>query len=229
MVCVAGHVSLAKLLIENAADLSIRDGDALTPLHTACVFGYDDIVKLLVDGGADINIPDSRGDMPIHTACSEGQWPMVEVLVGIGADVNVQTAGGDGCGYTPLHRACENGYGLVVESLIAFGADINKQDNRGGTPLHMACEQRWRVERDEHRRFMAETNLFEVSRRDEYEGQEEAGPPLFPVLIHAGADTRIRDARGRLASELLVDPQDRVLFETKVREYVEQAVAPILK
>ena len=54
-----GQTEATRLLIENGADVDIRDDNGSTPLHSAAVFGRADVAKLLVEKGAN---PQARND-----------------------------------------------------------------------------------------------------------------------------------------------------------------------
>jgi len=49
----------ASVLVENGANLEIKNNDGSTPLHVAAFFGHPDMVTLLLDAGAD---PESRNN-----------------------------------------------------------------------------------------------------------------------------------------------------------------------
>lgn len=53
-----------KLLIENGAEINIKDNDGNTPLHYAAKRGFMGIIRLLVENGADINAKNNDGQTP---------------------------------------------------------------------------------------------------------------------------------------------------------------------
>jgi ankyrin repeat protein len=99
-------IEIAKLLIENKADIDTKNSDGNTPLHNACIYGYVSTVKLLIKNGADINAKNSHGKTPLHNACIDGFVSTVKLLIKNGADINVK----DNRQQTPLDIAYRNRY-----------------------------------------------------------------------------------------------------------------------
>ena len=58
---------IAKLLIEDNADLSIKNNDGSTALHIAAFFGRIEIVQMLIDAKADKTIRNNFGATPRET------------------------------------------------------------------------------------------------------------------------------------------------------------------
>lgn len=59
-----GQTEATRLLIENGADVNIKDDNGSTPLHSAAVFGRADVAKLLVENGADLQVHNDDGGTP---------------------------------------------------------------------------------------------------------------------------------------------------------------------
>ena len=56
-----GHIDIVKLLMENHADINIKDEAGYTALIGACERGYADIVKFLMENNADVNCRNEGG------------------------------------------------------------------------------------------------------------------------------------------------------------------------
>lgn len=57
-----GNLEVAKILINNKADLNIKDNNGQTPLHYALALRKWNLAKLYIDYGADINIKDKDNE-----------------------------------------------------------------------------------------------------------------------------------------------------------------------
>jgi len=73
--CKAGNLDMAKLLLDNGADVHARDDDAL---RYASLNGHTDIVKLLIDNGADIH---ACNDDALILASYYGHTEVVKLLM----------------------------------------------------------------------------------------------------------------------------------------------------
>ena len=58
-------VALARLLLDNGADVNIRNNAGATPLHEAARVGLKQMVTLLIEKGAGINAEDKYGETPL--------------------------------------------------------------------------------------------------------------------------------------------------------------------
>ena len=125
------RVEIARLLIENGADLSkapriLDDGS--------------EISKLLKDYGVphkDINAMGTGGWPPLVYACrgDNREHPEeVQRLLDLGADIDVRNYKGK----TALHYAAKAGFLKVINLLIDKGATVDATDQDGETPLFEA-------------------------------------------------------------------------------------------
>ena len=95
-----GHVATVKLLIENGADLSIRQESCFghtgtTPLSVAAERGNSLCAIELIKAGADVNLASSSGATPLMIAASKGREAIVALLIGFGADVSLCNCRGE--------------------------------------------------------------------------------------------------------------------------------------
>jgi len=95
-----GHVATVKLLIENNADLNIRQESSFghtgtTPLGVAAERGNSLCAIELLKAGADVNLASSSGATPLMIAASKGREAIVALLIGFGADVSLCNCRGE--------------------------------------------------------------------------------------------------------------------------------------
>ncbi len=72
-----GHIDIVKLLIENDANINIKDSGDWTPLIMASFYGHLDIIEYLLENGADINSDDTTA---IDIAREREHFDIVEYL-----------------------------------------------------------------------------------------------------------------------------------------------------
>ena len=126
-----GDIDIAKLLIENGADINTQKEFGNTSLHLAVREKNFDLVKLLIEYGADVNIKNNADWTPLHWTASNGYYDVAKLLIENGADVNIK----DEDGWTPLHEAAFKGNIDIGKCLIENGADPFIKNKNGKTPL----------------------------------------------------------------------------------------------
>lgn len=63
-----GQTEAARLLIENGAEVDIKNNDGTTALSAAAFFCHPETLKLLIENGANVNTTSSTGSTPLDTA-----------------------------------------------------------------------------------------------------------------------------------------------------------------
>ncbi|KLO92417.1 Uncharacterized protein LW93_11991 [Fusarium fujikuroi] len=102
--CHCGHFDMAKLLIDNGADPTIRETmHGATILHSLTQFSKrehcEEIFDIALSAGLDINVPMKNGATPLHTtfaAWDYSQGVATELLLEYGADPTRQVQEWDG-------------------------------------------------------------------------------------------------------------------------------------
>ncbi|KAH7698292.1 Ankyrin repeat, partial [Aphelenchoides avenae] len=85
--CSKNQLAIAKLLVENGADVNAQDKYGAAPLHRAAGQGHLDVVNFLAhQAGVRIDIPDREGNTPLHLACEDNQDSVAILLVQRGAN-----------------------------------------------------------------------------------------------------------------------------------------------
>ena len=87
LVCLKGHIPLAKLLISRHADVN---HPGWTPLHYAATGGHLEIMKVLLEESAYIDAESPNGTTPLMMAARYGSAKAVQLLIEEGADVKLQ-------------------------------------------------------------------------------------------------------------------------------------------
>ena len=63
-----GRSDVAKILIENGADIEAKDDSFETPLYRASFAGYKNVIEVLLANGADVNAGGPDGSTPLKEA-----------------------------------------------------------------------------------------------------------------------------------------------------------------
>lgn len=130
-----GFTEIAKLLIENGADVNKKDKENNTPLHIAVQNNSLELVKLLIEKGADVNATDKNGRTLLHIAVENNNLELVKLLIEKGVNKNTM----DYFSWTPLITATNNGYLEIVEFLLEKDVLIDIIDGNGRTALTIAA------------------------------------------------------------------------------------------
>jgi ankyrin repeat protein len=76
---------IAKLLLDNGADVNAQAGSGITPLMKASYGGNDDLVMLYLEKKAEINMRNIRGLTALALAKKSRQYKIAEILIRHGA------------------------------------------------------------------------------------------------------------------------------------------------
>ena len=112
-------------------DITWKDSDGNTALHSHALSANLRHVNERLVEGADVNAKNLYGDTPLILAAQGGNKDIVEILVFQGADVNAKSASGN----TALHWAASKNREEISEFLVSKGANVNAKNDDGKTPL----------------------------------------------------------------------------------------------
>jgi hypothetical protein len=76
-----GHVEIVRLLLQNGADVNVRNKYGTTPLYWAASYGHVDILHLLVQNGADLESQANNGWRALHEAACHVHLPFIQELI----------------------------------------------------------------------------------------------------------------------------------------------------
>jgi ankyrin repeat protein len=122
-----GHDKIVEILIQNGADVAIRDEREATALHHAAQSGHSSIVEMLIKAGCDLDALDKNRWTPVMNACYWANESALLVLLKAGADSNLKNIDGR----TALHEVCrspstqETVLASIAKRLIQAGSDVN--------------------------------------------------------------------------------------------------------
>lgn len=87
-----GDIPTLTKLINEGADMNVKDRHGNTPLHDAASIRYPPrlpVIKLLIDKAAGVNTKNNHGETPLHFAVLQDYF-VAELLIEKGADVNAK-------------------------------------------------------------------------------------------------------------------------------------------
>jgi len=127
-----------KWLIENGADINVRDEGLWSLLHFATNEGHLEITQTLVEAGSDVNATESAGVVPLHLAArNKNGTECVRYLLDHGADVHLKEQNDS---WNAAHYAAYAGELESLKVLTDAGVEVGIFDKCGWTPLHRACQ-----------------------------------------------------------------------------------------
>ncbi|KAF5296333.1 hypothetical protein FQA39_LY12550 [Lamprigera yunnana] len=121
--------SIAKLLIENGADVHVRDIWGEYILHSAVRNGFDEIIEDILDSGFDIDKKSDEEHTALRVAVHNGDIDVVELLISKGACITNDYY---------VHIAIENKYIELALKFIHDKTRLYVKDIFENTPLHSA-------------------------------------------------------------------------------------------
>ncbi|RUM61499.1 MAG: hypothetical protein DSY66_02060 [Persephonella sp.] len=154
-----GYYKTAKYLLENGANVNLKNRKGETPLHLAVKKGNVRMVKLLLEYGAEMDIKDAYGKMAIDYAKDERIEELLsedlsdeDIAINklfsavkncnvnktkkVLKDLNLNIQNNEG--KTPIFYAVEKCDTKFLKFLINKGANVNAEDDNGLTPLYYA-------------------------------------------------------------------------------------------
>ncbi|XP_046552156.1 uncharacterized protein LOC124261824 [Haliotis rubra] len=135
----AGQLDVFNFLLQEGANVLLKDRKGNSCLHHACISGKRDIVKVVVEKFPGM-IDDCNDEGFTSTLlCAETrQEEILKFLVSHGADLSAKILGGQSC----LHVACASGYFSTVQYLLSCEIiNINERTLSNTTPIMMAAEK----------------------------------------------------------------------------------------
>jgi ankyrin repeat protein len=138
--------SMIRFLIDNNADLSVRNESGDNPLSLAVkLYSVElDTISVLLEASKEhinsyINSQDNDDNTPLYSACSQGSEDMARLLLQYGPDLDIRCENG----WTALHIAADNSDDkgtAILEMLLEAGAKPSIKNDYQSTPIFLAAE-----------------------------------------------------------------------------------------
>jgi ankyrin repeat protein len=129
------HKAIAKLLLDNGADVNAQGGEYGNALQAAARQANQEIIKLLLDRGADVNAQGGYYGNALQATVPGANQETVQILLDNGANINAQG------GYygNALQAAAAGANQEIIQLLLDNGADVNAQGGYYGNALQAAA------------------------------------------------------------------------------------------
>lgn len=133
-----GKYEIAKMLLENHADVNISNKTGQIALHYAASKNNLQMLNLLLENGSNINTRDKYGMTPLHRSVSKGNIPITKALL---ASKKAIIDVSDNLGNTPLHLSAEEERVQEFKLLVVNGADFKAENKEKKTPLDLVKDR----------------------------------------------------------------------------------------
>lgn len=194
----SGHWSTMKILLEAGADFSAKDRKNRSSLHCAVVKGHTAVIGVLLEAGADINATD--GKSLLYIAAEKGDKAMVKFLLQAGADVQGRSTEDDTENESGLFIAARQGYEAIVKMLLEAGADFKRKGTAGESLLSIAAS----IGSEAIVKMLFEAGVHVEEQSNWVNGESVLwaaafgrSTAVFEMLLKAGADTRVKNRKGK--------------------------------
>lgn len=88
---IKGRDSIAKLLVENGADVYIVDDYGNNILHLAAKFGHASLISFALLHCVNVNAINTVGETPLHVAIEHDFVEIVDMVIRAGADMEFKS------------------------------------------------------------------------------------------------------------------------------------------
>ncbi|XP_069491690.1 ankyrin repeat domain-containing protein 11 [Ambystoma mexicanum] len=119
---IRGDARRIRELINEGADVNVKDFAGWTALHEACNRGYYDVAKQLLAAGAEVNTKGLDDDTPLHDASNNGHFKVVKLLLRYGGNPHQSNRRGE----TPLKVASSP---TMVNLLLGKGTYTSSEES----------------------------------------------------------------------------------------------------
>jgi ankyrin repeat protein len=132
-----GRTELVAMLLEEGADVNVKDNGGNTALIKASLGGHLEIVARLLEKDANVNARSNAGNTALIWASIQGHTETAAMLLENGADVNEENHRG----LSALSAAGLKGHSETVVMLLEKGANVHGTDEQGSTAIILASRK----------------------------------------------------------------------------------------
>lgn len=122
-------LEIAKLLIDNGADLNYQDKFGITYLMYALACFHNDTVQFLIDNGANINAKDNNGNTALMLVCKQDPWDVATLKLLL-ANPDLQIDVKNNFGQTAIDLLREEWGGKFEETENILVKHFNQRENK---------------------------------------------------------------------------------------------------
>ena len=187
-----GYFKIAELLVENGADVNMKNIHSETALASSLNKANLEIAKLLINNGADVNLKNV-----LIKAVLAGNCDMVKLMIQSGADLNSKNGLS---GETALTEAVTKDNLDIAKLLVESGADLDAQNNNGDSALIKAAL----LGQFDMAKLLIESGAdVNIKNKDGNTSLIEASSKnslnIARLLVRSGADVNVRNNKGDTA------------------------------
>ena len=138
--CKSDDLRMVRFLLDQGADINLRNCYKTTPLMYAVKYGSLELVSLVLAHKPNLATLSFIGTSALHWVIFQNHKPhrlgTVELLLKAGSDVNQRMSDES----TPLHCAAMSGLADIAELLLRYGADTKARNLEWKTPIEIAAD-----------------------------------------------------------------------------------------
>lgn len=150
LMCASNHcnVEMVEYLLENGADVNLRNIEGQSALHMVGGYmymgidGYEGrkkITRVLLENGANPNLPDNEGNTSLHYAVFKMRHELINTILEYGGDVNAKNIRGMGALEFALLKSDEESVSMLIER--GFDSEELKSNLRIALPNVMSFKK----------------------------------------------------------------------------------------